>query len=491
MDVRQAPLLNLVIARDAPNDRWVALLRFHHLAVDHTGLEIIQQEMQAYREGREQELAPPQPFRNFVAQARLGIPKQEHEEYFRQLLGDVSEPTAPYGVLQAHVDGSEVQEEHQVLESALAQRIRRQARHLGVSAASLFHFAWAQVLGRTGACDDVVFGTVLLGRMHGGEGSDRALGLFINTLPIRIRLGEVGVAEGIRQTHETLAQLVRHEHASLALAQRCSGVTGRCAAVLDAAELSTQRSPACAAAEMADSGMQVLSARERTNYPCTLSVDDLGSDFALSLQVVPPLSGERLCRYMHQALVEIVQALERAPSMPSWRIGVLDKEELHQLLVKWNDTERPYPRDSGVHELFEAQVERTPDAVAVVCEGQSLSYRELNTQANRLARHLRERGVQPDSRVALDLERSAELIIAQLAILKCGAVYVPLDENAPVQRKAFMLADCAAGLGELQLLSWRAERDAAAAALDGAPAQAGGPGAERRCHRPPEQLPVR
>ena len=87
--------------------------------------------MQAYREGREQELAPPQPFRNFVAQARLGIPKQEHEEYFRQMLGDVSEPTAPFGVLQVHGDGSEVQEEHQMLESALSQRIRRQARQLG------------------------------------------------------------------------------------------------------------------------------------------------------------------------------------------------------------------------------------------------------------------------------------------------------------------------------------------------------------------------
>jgi len=73
-----------------------------------------------------------------------------------------------------------------------------------------------------------VFGTVLLGRMHGGEGADRALGMFINTLPIRIRLGEVSVVEGIRNTHETLAQLVRHEHASLALAQRCSGLPVMC-----------------------------------------------------------------------------------------------------------------------------------------------------------------------------------------------------------------------------------------------------------------------
>ena len=444
MDVRQAPLMSLAIARDGPKDRWVMLLRLHHLAVDHTGMEIIRQEVQAYLLGREQELPPPQPFRNFVAQARLGVSKEEHEEFFRQMLGDVYEPTAPYGLLQVHGDGSDVLEDHQMLETTLAQRIRRQARQLGVSAASIFHWAWARVLGRTGACDDVVFGTVLLGRMHGGEGSDRALGVFINTLPIRIRLGEVSVVEGIRSTHETLAQLMRHEHASLALAQRCSGLPGR--VPLFSALLNYRHSVAepAAAAEIAYRGVQVLSAQERTNYPCTLSVDDLGGEFALSMQVVPPLQGQRLCRYMHQALEQVVQALERAPLTPAWRIGVLDEAERQQLLVQWNATQREYPRDCCIHELFEAQVERTPEAVAVVCEEQSLSYGQLSAQANRLARYLREQGVQSGSRVALDLERSAGLIIAQLAILKCGAVYVPLDEDAPGQRKAFMLADCAA-----------------------------------------------
>jgi len=128
LDVRQAPLMSLATAPDARTDRWVGLLRLHHLVADHTGMEIIQQEAQAYLLGRQQELAPPQPFRNFVAQARLGVSRQEHEEYFRQMLEDVYEPTAPYGVLQVHGDGSQVQEEHQDLESGLSQRIRRQAR---------------------------------------------------------------------------------------------------------------------------------------------------------------------------------------------------------------------------------------------------------------------------------------------------------------------------------------------------------------------------
>src|SRR5688500_4198212 len=123
--------MHLVISQDVAKDRWVMLLRFHHLVMDHTALEIIQEEAQAYLLGRAQELPPPVPFRNFVAQARFGTPQEEHEAYFRQLLGDVQEPTAPYGLLQVHEDGADVQEEQQLLERSLSQRIRRQAQQLG------------------------------------------------------------------------------------------------------------------------------------------------------------------------------------------------------------------------------------------------------------------------------------------------------------------------------------------------------------------------
>ena len=224
LDLRRAPLLRGFIARDASRDRWLLLLLAHHLVLDHTTLEILVEEARAHLLGPAGGLPLPMPFRNFVAQARLGVRRSDHEAFFKAMLADVSEPTAPFGLLDVQGDGSGVAEARLNLDPALARAVRKRARTLGVSAASLCHQAFAQVLAQVSGHTDVVFGTVLLGRMHGGEQLNRALGIFINTLPVRVRVGAVSVSESARRMHELLGELLRHEHASLALAQRCSAV---------------------------------------------------------------------------------------------------------------------------------------------------------------------------------------------------------------------------------------------------------------------------
>ena len=112
-------------------------------------------------------------------------------------------------------------------------------------------------------------------------------------------------------------------------------------------------------------------------------------------------------------------------------MNLLPEAELRKILVDWNQTEQDFPRDKGLHELFEEQVERTPEAIAVVFGNLQLTYRELNAQANQLARHLRKLGVGPDTLVGICVERSMEMVIGLMGILKAGGAYVPLDPEYP------------------------------------------------------------
>ncbi len=468
VDVRVAPLIGGFTAYDPKEKRWLLLLLSHHLALDHTALDILFGEIQMLQLGQGDQLPAPLPFRNFVAQARLGISREEHEAFFRGMLADVDEPTAPFGLLDVQGDGSGIEEAKQDLDLDLARRLRKQARTLGISAASLFHLAWATVVSRTSGREDVVFGTVLFGRMQGGEGADRMLGMFINTLPLRVQAAQGSVLDQVREVQSRLAGLLRHEHAPLSLAQRCSGV--QAPAPLFSALLNYRHSQDDAPTDGAAAwqGIELLSGEERTNYPVVLSVDDLGEGFSLTAQTLPPVAPERLCAMMHTVLDNLITALESAPDTAMRRIGVLPEAERRQVLYDWNATQADYPQACCLHELFEAQVRNTPDAMAVVFEDQHLTYAEVNSQANRLAHYLRSLGVKPDDRVAICLERGFELVISLLAVLKAGGAYVPLDPAYPEDRLAYMLADSAplALLTDSGLKARLADRSAGARLID-------------------------
>ena len=442
LDVRVAPMMHVAFAQEHAGGSYVLVHLFHHLVLDHTALEIVHHEIAAYLRGEEGQLPEPVPFRTVVAQARLGVSREEHEAFFRAMLGDVSEPTLPFGLADVQGDGSDVAAVYYPIDTSLSQRLRECARRLGVSAASVCHVAWARVLSVLSGRDDVVFGTVLFGRMQGGAGSDRGMGLFLNTLPVRVKMA-TSVEVGVRQTHAALAQLMYHEHAPLALAQRCSNVAAP--TPLFSALLNYRHTSSGSASRKLD-GIDVLASQERTNYPVTLSVNDFGEELSLSAQVVESLDARRMCGYMNCALEELVEALQRAPKSSLNELRVLRETERHQVLVEWNATERPYRSDACIHELFEEHVARTPDAIAVVYEDVQVSYGELNARANRLAHYLRSLGIGPEGRVALCLERSVSLVVAQLAVLKAGAAYVPLDEHAPLERLMYLVADSQAAV---------------------------------------------
>jgi amino acid adenylation domain-containing protein len=457
LDIRRAPLFRVAITHDPQHGggagRWLLLRRWHHLVIDHVTTELIEQEIVADLHGEAASLPAPVPFRNFVAQARLGMAPAEHEAYFRAVLGDVTEPTAPFGLVDTWGDGRGIGEAWRPVDGALAERLRTTARRLGVGVAGLCHVAFAQVLARVSGRDDVVFGTVLFGRLHGGSGADRALGPFMNTLPVRVRVDDVGVEASVRGMQRQLAELLRHEHAPLALAQRCSGVpapTPLFSALLNYRHAAAPKAPSASVSDVAAShatwsGIRGLTREDQTNYPFTLSVNDWGYALSLMVQVAQPFEPARVCDLMETALAGLVAALEQAPTTPLDALNVLSAAERAQVVEAWNRTARVHPMGRCVHELFEAQVARTPEAVAVECEGASLTYAALDARANQLAHYLRtEHGVGPEVRVALCLERSLELLVAILGVLKAGGAYVPLDPSYPAERLRYLLEDSGA-----------------------------------------------
>jgi len=362
--------------------------------------------------------------------------------FFRRLLEDVDTPTAPFGIVDMEGAGHEVEQAELEVDTALAARLRASARGCGVSMATLCHLAWALVLAKVSGREDVVFGTALRGRTEGAP-LDRGNSLFVNVLPLRVSIGDESVQSSLQHTHALLADLMCHRNASLMLAQGCSAIpaaTPLFAALLRYRRTQNIQDAACDGSQTPDSKLS-LAGEDRNEYPFILSVDDLAGGLKVIAQAPASIGPMRVCRFVDTAFVSLVAALETAPSTPTCTLNVLPESERRQILSEWNDTQSAFPSDKCIHELFEERVGKDPDAVAIVHEGNHLSYLELNLRANRLAHYLRELGIKPDARVAVCVERGFEMIVALLAVLKAGGAYLPLDPAYPPERLQFMLRD--------------------------------------------------
>ncbi|WP_189974565.1 non-ribosomal peptide synthetase, partial [Streptomyces avidinii] len=493
MDLSSPPLITLhTAALPGSGGKWLALIRAHHMVRDHTALVVLLTEVQAFVTGHEADLPEPLPYRNFVAQARGGVPQSEHARYFERLLGDIEEPTAPFGLVDVRGDGAALVRSRVAPAPEVDVRLREVARRLGTSPATLLHVVWARVLSAVSHGQDVVFGTVLSGRMNAGEGADRIPGPFINTLPVRVNHDGPGVVAAVSAMRSQLAELLEHEHAPLVVAQRASRVAG--GSPLFTTFLNYRRNAGQNLDERWDGellGTRLVFARERTNFPLALMVDDNGVDIDLSIDAVAPADGVAVGELVRTAAANLVTALEAAleggPDVPLGAVEVLGEEERRRILGEWNTTGRDLAA-ATVPELFAAQVARTPEAVAVVAGGGSLTYAELDARANRLARLLTGRGVGPESVVAVALPRGADLVVSLLAVVKAGGAYLPVDLSYPADRIAHMLRDSSAtlvltdgaagvGAGDLpRLAPWEADEESAG--LSGAPLGTGERSAE-------------
>ncbi|MFF6976063.1 amino acid adenylation domain-containing protein, partial [Streptomyces tsukubensis] len=469
MDLRRAPLMDLHTAQPAP-DRILGVVRMHHMVQDHMGMDVLLRELRAVLSGEASRLGPALPFRDFVAQTRR-VPRAEHERFFSALLGDVTDTTAPLGVTDVRGDGTDTATGVTPIPDDVVTHLRRAARDLGVSPATVLHVVWARVLAALSGRDDVVFGTVLFGRMNAGQGSDRVLGPFINTLPVRVRTDRDGLRDAVARMRTQLAELLEHEHAPLAVAQRSSGLPGDVPLFTSlfnyryiGPQTEAASAPATAERQTVD-GIRSVYSRERTNYPLAVSVNDLGNaGMSVTVQAVAPIDPDHVGQLLRTATEHAVTALTTAPDAPLTGIDVLDDTERDRILHRWNDTAETADAATIV-DLFRRHAEAEPDRDAVVADGIRTTYRELDEAAGQLAAHLRGLGVGTESVVALCLPRDDRMITAMTAVWQAGAAYLPIDSRLPADRVSFMLADSGAHL----LLAVRDETTDLDDALDGIP----------------------
>ena len=327
------------------------------------------------------------------------------------------------------------------LSASVTAALTQQARQRGLTLNTVMQAAWGILLGRLTGRSDVVFGVTVAGRPPEIAGIERMVGLFINTLPLRLRLDPAQPLHTLlSELQDAQSRLIAHQHLGLAEIQGLAGV-GELFDTLVVFE-NYPVDHGGLAAEVGGLRLTHVSGQDATHYPVTLGVVP-GEQLRIRLDYRGDLFDRASAQVLAGRLVRLLEAATTEPERAIGRLDILSAEERAIILRGWNETARAVA-PATLPDLFGAQAARTPDAVAVVFGEERLSYGELDARSSRLAHHLRSLGVGPEVVVGLCVERSPELIVGLLGILRAGGAYLPLDPDYPAERLAFMLEDAAA-----------------------------------------------
>jgi natural product biosynthesis luciferase-like monooxygenase protein/amino acid adenylation domain-containing protein/non-ribosomal peptide synthase protein (TIGR01720 family)/FkbM family methyltransferase len=455
-DLSRVPLMRISVVRLGEREHRL-VWTYHHLLLDAWSAAMVVGEVFAHytalRSGRQAHLERPRSYGDYIAWLRrqdFG----EAEAFWRRTLAGLTAPT-PLGIGRsgprergdAAAQPAEQEQEsvEMALSVSLSLELRAQARRHRLTLNTLAVGAWAFLLGYYSGSEDVVTGVISSGREVDLPGIGSMVGVFINTLPLRVRL-ELSAAFGawLAEVQDRQVQTRRFEHSPLVQVQQWSEVER--GLPLFESIFVFESYPAGPAAGLPESGLSVRGVRSqaRTSYPLSF-VATPADEITLHVIYDPgrfdAVSAERLLGHLRSLLAAFVES----PAALLGDLSPLSAAERLELLAP-GMPEPAADADLGLHDLFAMQARRTPQAVAVSWEGRDLSYAELDQRSNRLARYLKTRGAGPGRLVALCLERSADMAVAILAVLKTGAAFLPLDPAQPPERTAFMLADAAAAL---------------------------------------------
>ena len=444
-DLAEAPLWR-VLWIQLGEERQVLAITFHHSIIDEWSQRLFFQEFgRLYAaDGRSDRAGLPElpiDYADYaIWQRSAGDGFARQRQYWQEQLRDLPP------VLELPADKARPLEwsgagavHHFSLSGAVAGKFRELAGSGKTTLFTVMLAAFQVWLHRYSGQSDIVVGTPIANRERPEIQS--VIGFFLNTLPIRTRLdGNETFHEVLSQVRETLRGAFSHadlpfaEIVETTVRERGRGHSPIYQAMfvlleeglpdLDMAGVTARQLPSTTGTSKNDLTFSILAVGE--SWDCQLEYASDGFTAGCA---------ERMAGH----LVELLRSIAEAPEKPIRQLDLLPEAERQRMLVEWNRTERDYPRDRCVHQLFEEQADRTPEGVAAMMDGRRLTYRELNTRANQLARHLRTLGVGPDVPVGLCVVASFEMLVGVLAILKAGGAYLPLDPGLPRERLEFLL----------------------------------------------------
>ena len=436
-DLGCAPLLRFTLIQVAL-DQYELVFTVHHILMDGWSMPVFIHELLTLyeRKGDSSGLPRVRPYRDYLAWIAAQDRKAAVSAWQTALAGlDEATRIAPPDT------GFALSMPERItfnLSEALTEALVAQARTYGLTLNTIVQGAWGIILSSQTGREDVVFGVTVAGRPPELAGIETMVGLFINTLPVRVRVrGKDRLIDMLSKLQDQQAQLMAHQHLGLVEIQRLAGL----GELFDTLMLFENYPADLSTAAGSNEGLHVnrVVARDTTHYPLSFMVIP-GRRLHLRLDYRPDLFDRGSVEGIGKRLVRLLEVMAADAERRLGEIDLLGVEERKQIVEEWNQTEREVP-EVTLTELFEEQVKKTPGAVAVVYEGEEVTYEELNRRANQLAHYLVELGVGPEVRVGLCVERSVEMVVGLLGILKAGGAYVPLDPEYPGERLRFMVED--------------------------------------------------
>ncbi|MCR8577388.1 non-ribosomal peptide synthetase [Streptomyces sp. Isolate_219] len=433
------PMLRLTLVRRAA-ERYELILTVHHIVYDGwSGALVLRDLLALYTtDGDDAGLDRAPRYRDFLAWQSRQDREVAARAWTAELAG-VDEPTlvAPQARQEASGGFRHVKVD---LGRDTAQRLTRRATELGLTLNTLVQGAWALLIaGQTGR-QDVLFGATVSGRPPQVAGVDDMVGLFINTLPVRVRpTPGQSLTELLRDLQERQAALMDHHHFGLAEIHQATGLGTLFDTVVVYESYPADEAGIDASQRTAGITIAGVDGTATVHYPLAL-LADADPDLRLSLGYQEHAFDTRTAHRLADRLARILRHIADDPDTPVGLVDAVEPAERERMVTEFNDFATEVAENT-LAELFEQRAAQHPDAVAVVSGDTTLTFRQLDERANQLARVLAARGVVQESVVGLALPRSPENVVAVLAVLKAGATYLPIEPDYPTERLTYMLAD--------------------------------------------------